>query len=356
MEFLHEKRDRAALLIALLGIAILIALSPFASGLLGAAVLYVLCAPLYGRLSRVLKRDLAAAITLIVAIIVVALPVVWVISLLADQVPTSVKSIQQSDAFTRLSGLRVGRFQVGSELARASGTIFQWISGQAVGFVGGAAKATLSLVIAFFSLYYMLTSSDRIWKAFRDVVPFSEDGAEELRDRFYSVTRATLLGTLVTSVLQGSIIGVTFALLGLPNGLFWGVVTGFASILPVLGSALVWLPGVIVLLVTQHYPQAIILLVVGGVIASNVDNVIRPIIYKRVSDIHPLVTLIGAFAGVQFFGLLGVLLGPLAIQYFFELLELYKKEYGGQRRTVAVKAEPVTVKKAPAARGRPTSR
>ena len=333
MQFLHEKRERAGLLIALLGVAILIALTPFASGLLGAAVLYVLAAPLYRRLQRALKTDLAAAVTLVIVILLFVLPLVWVIALLADQVPESLKSAQQSDAFSRLGALRVGRFQVGTELARAGGSILQWISGQALGAVGGAAKMTLNLVIAFFALYYMLTSSGRVWNAFREFIPFSHSGAEELKERFFSVTRATLLGTVVVALLQGSIVGVAFLLVGLPNALLWGIVAGVTSILPVLGTALVWLPGVIVLLVGQRYGQAIVLLIVGGVIASNVDNLIRPMIYKRVSDIHPLVTLVGAFAGVQYFGLLGVLLGPLAIQYFFELLQLYQEEYLGPQRS-----------------------
>ena len=95
MQFLHEKRERAGLLIALLGIAILIALSPFASGLLGAAVLYVMCAPLYRRLRRPLKADFAAAVTLIVAITLLVLPLVWVVALLAEQVPDTLKAAQQ---------------------------------------------------------------------------------------------------------------------------------------------------------------------------------------------------------------------------------------------------------------------
>jgi predicted PurR-regulated permease PerM len=91
---------------------------------------------------------------------------------------------------------------------------------------------------------------------------------------------------------------------------------------------LVWLPAVLVLLAEGRYGQAAIMLVIGGGIASNVDNVIRPLVYKRVSNIHPMITLVGAFAGVRYFGLLGILLGPLAIAYLFELLRFYREEYG----------------------------
>jgi predicted PurR-regulated permease PerM len=124
------------------------------------------------------------------------------------------------------------------------------------------------------------------------------------------------------------LIGVGFWVVSLSNPLFWGTVTAFASILPVLGSALVWLPAVFVIVMQGRYGAAITMLVIGGVIASNIDNLIRPFVYRRVSNIHPLITLVGAFAGVKYFGLLGLLLGPLAIAYLFELLRFYREEYG----------------------------
>jgi predicted PurR-regulated permease PerM len=340
MDFLHSKQQRAALVIVLLGVGILIAIAPFASGLLGATVLYVICSPAYQRLRRVMHPDLAAALTLIGAILGIALPVAWIIFLAADQLPDALRSTQQSDVIQRLSLIRIGNIDVGSEIAKASGTFTQWLSRQAFVFVGGAAKATLNLVISFFALYYMLVSSETSWRTFRRVLPFSAETADELRTRFYSVTHATLLGTALTAVLQGTVIGVGFRVVGLPNASLWGVVTGFASILPVLGSALVWLPGTLVLAAQTRYGSAVALFLIGAGVASNIDNVIRPIVFKRVSNIHPLITLVGAFAGVAYFGLLGVLLGPLAIQYFFVLLRLYREEYIDRSvtRTMEMKA------------------
>lgn len=344
MKFLHDPQSRAGILIVLLGIGITIALYPFAVGLLGATVLYVLCAPVHRRLQRVMKADYAAALTLVLAIVGIAVPLTWIVALLADQLPDTIRSAQQSELVSQIGTLRIGRIQVGTEVAKASGSVLQWLSEQAFNFVGGAAKATLNLVISLFALYYMLLSSETMWRVFRGVLPFSADTAEELRTRFYSVTHATLLGTALTALLQGSLIGVGFLVVGLPNPALWGVVTGFASILPVLGSALVWLPGSIVLFAEHRYGAAVTLLVIGGVLASNIDNVIRPVVFKRVSNIHPMVTLVGAFAGVAYFGLLGVLLGPLAIQYFFVLVRLYREEYVDKHvmRTMEMKV-PVSV-------------
>ncbi len=328
MQIFHTKRERAGLLIILLGAAITFAIASFAVGLLGAAVLYVLCVPVYHRLRRRLGPDGAASLTLVFAVVAIALPVMWIVALIADQAPEMLRRAQASDSMAHLNQFpKIGTIDLGAELAKASGTFFRWLSQQAFDFVGGAARATLNLVISFFALYYMLVSAETTWKTFREFLPFSEASALELKDRFYSVTHATVLGTLLTAVAQGTLIGLAFWMVGIPNGLFWGVVTGFASILPVLGSALVWLPGVLFLLAQGRYGAMVALLVVGAGVASNVDNVIRPLIYRRVSNLHPMVTLIGAFAGVKYFGLLGVLLGPLAIQYFFEFVTLYRREY-----------------------------
>lgn len=330
MTFLQTARDRAAVLIAVLGVAILLALSPFLSGLLGAAVLYVVFLPTYRRLARAMKPGLASALVLIGALLVVAVPLSWLIGIVIDQAPDALRAIQNSNVFARLSELEIGSYHVGAEAAKASGTLVSWLSGQVFTFIGSATSAALNLVIAFFGLYYLLQSGENTWPVVRGYIPFSTKTADALRDRFFSVTEATLLGTAAVAAMQGVLVGVGFWIVGLSNALFWGSVTAFASILPVLGSALVWLPAVLVLLGQGRIGSAVVLAIIGGGIASNIDNLIRPLVYRRVSNIHPMITLVGAFAGVRYFGLLGLLLGPLAIAYLFELLRFYREEYSDE--------------------------
>ena len=335
MPFLQTPKDRAGALIFALAVAIIVALTPFLSGLLGAAVLYVICFRPYRWLARWLKPGIAASLILLAAILVIALPLTWLIGIVIDQAPDALRRVQGSGVYARVAALHIGTMPIGAQLAKASGDLVSWLSTQLIGFVGGATSAALNLVIAFFGLYYMLRSGPQMWAAARGYIPFSARTADALKDRFFGVTQATLLGTALVAVLQGALVGVGFWIVDLPNPLFWGTVTAFASILPVLGSGLVWLPGVLILVAQQRYPSAVVLLVIGAGIASNVDNVIRPLVYRRVSNIHPMITLVGAFAGVRYFGLLGLLLGPLAIAYLFELLRFYREDYG------APVAEPV---------------
>lgn len=327
MTFLSTPKDRAALLIVALAVLVLVAVAPFLSGLLGAAVLYVIFIKPYTRIARRTNSGVAAAITLVAALVLVALPLGWLIGLVIAQAPDALRTLQSTEVVARIAALRLGSFQVGVEIAKASGTIASWLSARLFSFVGTATSAVLNLVIAFFGLYYLLRSDANTWTSVKTYIPFSSETADALRDRFFSVTEATLLGTILIAVVQGSLVGTGFWLVGLPNPFFWGTVTAIASILPVLGTALVWLPAVLVLLIQNRYGAAVVMLVIGAGIASNIDNVIRPLIYRRVSHIHPMITLVGAFAGVKYFGLLGVLLGPLAIAYLFALLHFYKLDY-----------------------------
>ena len=324
---LESPRNVTGAIILALGIAILIAVSPFAIGLLGVAVLHVLVAPVHARLSTMLGAQGAALLVLVLVGLLVIIPGGFLLGLVIDQAPSTIRSIQSNSVFAWLNTKRVGGVDVGAQLAKASGTILQWLSAQAFDLVGGAARGTLNFVITLFGLYYMLQSSAHVWDMFKRYLPFSESNAEALRQRFVSVTQATFIGLVATATLQGLLVGGAFALVGLPGAAFWGVVTAIASIIPIVGGALVWIPGVAVLLVEEDYTRAAILAGIGGLLVANIDNIVRPYVYRRVSNVHPLVTLVGALAGLRYFGLLGVLLGPLAITYFFELLRIYDEEF-----------------------------
>jgi predicted PurR-regulated permease PerM len=327
----NADRTIAQVLIVLLGAGVLVALFPFASGLLGGAVLYVVLHPLHERLAGRLGPRGSAALLVTLAAIVLALPGVWLVDVILDEGPRALRALAESRLAARLSTMEFGGVPVGSRMDDASGALVAWSSGQVVGIFGRGFRGMLDIVIALFGLFYLLLDGRRLWARVVAYLPFSRANAELLRERFVVITDATLLGTALTAVLQGTIVGFTFALLELPNPPFWGTVTAFVSVLPVLGSALVWIPGAIALLATGHPGRAATLVTIGIVVVSNVDNVARLMVNRKVARLHPMATLVGAFAGVPVFGISGVLLGPLAISYFLELLSIYEQEYGGPR-------------------------
>lgn len=328
MPILDTNRDRASWLVAILGIFILLALAPYASGLLGAPVLYVVFAPLYQWLARHLRsRPLAAVIVIIIALIGVVLPVAYMVSLLVGQAQDAVKSVLSSPLLQRLDTLRIGSFQIGPQIREAGSTLLSTVGGSAISLLGTATRMTLNLLFSFFGLYYLLLDPDHAWARVRPAIPFSDASAEVLKQRFIAITKSTILGTGAAALIQGAMVGAAFLVSGIANPMFWGTVTVLLSILPVVGSGMVWGPAVVYLLSQGHTGWAVAMVIWGLVAVGNVDNLIRPWVSNRYAQIHPLITLVGAVAGVSYLGIIGLLIGPLALSYFFELLSMYRREY-----------------------------
>ena len=327
MAFLDTKRDQAAFIIFVLGLALVYALWPFSTGLLGAPVLYIVFAPVYRWLARMMKPGLAAGLVVLLGVILVLGPGLSFVGVVAAEAQDMASGVIKSPLLTRLRELRIGSYDVGAQIEVLGSRVVSWIGSSAIGLIGTATRFGIQLTITFFGLYYLLLAPRAAWRQVQPFIPFSGRNAEILRDRFRDVTISTLIGTGLTASVQGLLVGLAFWVTGIPNALFWGVVTVVLAVLPVVGSGLVWGPGVLHLYLEGRYGMAIGLVIWGFVVVGNVDNVIRPVVFRRWAQIHPFITVIGAFAGIQYFGLLGLLAGPLAISYFFELIRMYREEY-----------------------------
>lgn len=327
MAFLDTKRDRSAFLIFVLGVALVWALWPFSTGLIGAPVLYVVFSPVYQWLAQRIRPGFAAGLVVLLGVILVLGPGVSFVGVVAGEAQDMATGVIRSPLLTRLRELRIGPYDVGAQIEVAGSRLVSWIGASALGLLGTATRLGIQLTITFFGLYYLLLAPELAWRQVQPFIPFSRHNTEILRNRFRDVTVSTLIGTGLTATVQGLLVGIAFWVTGIPNALFWGVVTVVLAILPVVGSGLVWGPGVASLALEGQYGRAVGLALWGIIVVGNVDNVIRPIVFRRWAQIHPFITIIGAFAGIQYFGLMGLLIGPLAISYFFELIRMYRAEH-----------------------------
>ena len=321
-------RNWAAMLTLVLIAGVVVALTPFAAGLLGALALYVVVEKPYEWFARRVRPSVAVAITVLATLLFIIGPLMWLAIVLIDRAPGATQAALTSPFATHISQLQIGSVRMGDALAKASGTIIGSLSSQLVSFVGTTTAVTINLVVALSGVYYLLRAPSGTWESVRAYIPFSARTADALRDRFVGATRATVFGTGACAVAQGAIIGLGFAITRLPEPVFWGTVAIFAAVVPAIGSTLVWLPAALVLVSDRNYGAAVVMFIMGSVIAGNVDNIIRPLVYRRISEMHPMITLVGVLAGIRYFGLVGLLLGPLAIVYVFELVRFYRDEYG----------------------------
>ena len=328
MSVFDTRHQRAAWLVAILGIIVVIGLAPYASGLLGAPILFVLLRPLHEWLVlRIRSRAIASTICIVVALVGIVLPLAWMISLLVGQAQGAVASILGSPMLDRLDTISIGPYVIGPQIKAAGSQVISVLGGSAFTLLGKATQIALNLLFTFFGLYYLFMDPDAAWRGLRAYIPFSDDNVEILKSRFEAVTKSTVIGTGLSALVQGLLVTIGFGVAGLGNAVFWGAVTVVLSILPVVGSGMVWGPAALVLFMSGRPVMGAGMLIYGVVVIGNVDNLIRPWVANRYAQIHPLITLVGAVAGVSYIGLLGLLIGPLALTYFFEVLAMYRREY-----------------------------
>ncbi len=172
-------------------------------------------------------------------------------------------------------------------------------------------------------MFYFLTMGDKLLTKILYFLPLQDRDEQKLLNRFTSVTRATLKGTIIIGLLQGSICGLAFAFAGIEGPVFWGTVMAVTSIIPAFGTAIVWGPALIILILLGDISGVIILIVCCGAIAGNLDNIGSPRLVGKDTEMHDLYVLFGTLGGISMFGILGIIIGPIIAALFITIWEIY---------------------------------
>jgi len=188
-------------------------------------------------------------------------------------------------------------------------------------------NAVFSSVIMLYVMFYFLTMGEVLLMKILYFLPLHDRDERRLLRRFTSVTKATLKGTLIIGALQGGICGMAFALAGIQGPVFWGTVMAVMSIIPAFGTAIVWVPALIVLALKGEILGVTILAVLCGAVAGNLDNVLRPRLVGKDTEMHDLFVLFGTLGGISLFGILGIIIGPIVAALFITIWEIYGKAF-----------------------------
>jgi predicted PurR-regulated permease PerM len=324
-----ELRRSARLLVIGSGLLILIAIAPVAAGLAGAVTLYEICKRPYARLVRRVKPRLAGVVIAAGVLVLGAAPLVWLGYHLSTRLPSvlaGIDAIQKSLADSTSAGVSS---QIGPTIAKARSSAAEWLPSLLKTLGGNISWALLNWSIALLGLYYLLLSSSDVWQKMKVVLPFSPTGAETLRVRLQDTSLAIVAGTLLSATVQGASIGFGFYLAGIQEAVFWAVCATIATLVPLVGNALVWFPGLLSMIITRNYAGAIVIGIFGGLGPPLIDRVVRSTVSSRMGRVHPMITLVGALAGIQVAGVAGLILGPVALDMFFSLADVYSREYLG---------------------------
>ncbi len=325
-------------IILLLGVFLFFSLIEFFSAFLAAVMFYVLSknGMEYLIKKRSWKKSWAAVLIIIVTFFIIMLPISVMgimiynkAKLFLDDPNVLMKTLTSLEKnINHRLGIKIFSEKNIAGIQSFATSAVTSILNQGLNIVG-------TITMMYFFLYFLLININRMEAAIVFFLPFKRSKIEIFGKELVSQTFSNAVGVPLIAVAQGICAYISFLIVGLPEAGFWSVITGFASIIPVVGTGLVWVPVSIYLFATGQTWQGFFILVWGAAILGSVDNVIRFLLAKKMADTHPVVTVLGVIIGLKFFGLPGLIFGPLLISYFVILLKIYYLEY--QTETPVIK-------------------
>lgn len=338
--------NRAFILILLVVTAgFLWLLAPFFSAIFWASILAILFSPMEKRLCQRLggRTTLSALITTLGTMLLVVIPLVLIMILLGFEAVNAYKGITsgsfsiqpyvdgilQTFPFLEkwFSQLNINWASIRSAVSETALNSSQYLATQAFQFGQGYLSFVINSVLMLYLTFFFLRDGESLMNLLIRALPLGDAREMRLFHKFAEVCRATVKGSLVVATVQGTIGGIAFWLLGIEGAILWGTLMVLLSLLPAVGSALIWVPAAIWLLISGDYVKGIILISVGVLLIGLIDNILRPVLVGRDTKMPDYLILISTFGGISLFGLSGFVMGPVVAALFLVLWQIFMEEY-----------------------------
>ena len=336
MQTMKEKYWKYSLIALILGLGAVIVgeLWAFVNGLLGAFTIFVL---VRGQMIRLTERwHWPRVLATVVVLMEVAVVILGPLTLIGWVTVERVQHINMD-----ISGLQQMLNDIDRELRRRFGYHFSFDNltidnlTMATGYlsrgvqyvIGQVSSMAVTIIVLVFFLYFILVDFRRIERYVYDLLPFKEAHRRRIVNEIYRMVRSNAVGIPLIAIVQGAIAYAAYLFFDIPSALLFAFLTCFSTIIPIIGTGIVWVPLVIYLLIVGRWVDAAGLAAYCSIILINIDNVVRFILQKRLADTHPLITVFGVILGLSIFGFWGIIFGPLLISMFFLLVNIFKEEY-----------------------------
>lgn len=313
-----------------LGVILFLQITPFLGGLLGALTIYILVRKQMMHLTekRRMRRSIAATLITIEVIICFLVPlalVVWLVVNKLQDINLAPQSIiapieQMASIIKENTGYDVLGKDTTAFIISTIPTIGQII-------MGGISSFAVNLFVLVFVLYFMLIGGRKMETYVSDILPFNRTNTRDVVSEINMIVHSNAIGIPLLALIQGGVAMIGYWIFDVPDILLTGFLTSFATIIPMVGTALVWFPIVVYMAISGDWFNAIGLAIFGTIVISQLDNLIRFILQKKMADTHPLITIFGVVIGLSLFGFMGVIFGPLLLSLFFLFVDMFKREY-----------------------------
>lgn len=341
----NERLRQIIVLLLILAIAVLLVsqMTVFIPGLLGGITLYILSRTLYFQLifKRKWKKGWTALLFIFCYLIIIALPVYLSISLASPKVSAMAENQQQiieniqsvSEKFREKTGISVFSADNAKTIAEKISTFIPRILNSTVVLI-------TNLIMMFFLLYYLLVHGRDTEKYLSKIIPLKNENINLLAGETKMMIRANALGIPIICIVQGAFAALGYWIFGIEDWGLWGFVTGVFAFFPLVGTMIVWVPLVAYLFIHGSNWPAIGLTIYSVVVTGNVDYLARLKLMKYMGDVHPIITVLGVIVGLNLFGFMGLIFGPLLISYFIILVKIYINEFDTSEEASNVSTEP----------------
>ncbi|ELY49596.1 AI-2E family transporter [Natronorubrum sulfidifaciens] len=329
------KRSKRFLLILglLVGLLSFLIVLPFLTWILVAVILAYALTPINDRLSRRFSSGLSAGLSILIGLFLIVLPIVIILGvaagqarqLFADFEPGNVS--QLDDVIADRFGVQVDIATLHDAFSGAVKTGARGLAGNLFSIIGGLPELFIGFTVLFFVLFYLLKDGEQAVAWFRRSLPIEPAVQKELFEGTGLLLHNSLVGTAAVAGAQAALLGVAFLVLGLGNVIFWIVTTFVAAMIPLVGASIVWIPASLYLFVIGRPIAGVVLFVFGAVVISTVDNILRPIVMRRGTQLSPVVTIIGIFGGITLFGFVGLFVGPIILGLLKLIIDIFVREY-----------------------------
>lgn len=327
---MKEQYWKYSLIIFIIGLGILLfrQAQPFMNGILGGFTLYILLRNFSNWLQTKIKPLLAVWMITIGVTLFILIPV----SLFSWAIVSQISGMHfdtQAIIQPAHQVIDIIEEHTGFDLLSEKSLSFMVVQASSIGqkIMTGVSDLIVNLAVAIMLMFFMLWEGRKMEHYVSTIMPFEESNKREVLNKIQLMVRSNAIGIPLLAVIQGIISLGGYLLCDAPNPYLTALLTAFASIIPLVGTALIWIPVSIYFLIMGEWINALILLGYGGIIISQCDNLIRFLLQKKMANIHPLITIFGVVAGLPIFGFMGIIFGPLLVSLFLLFLDMFRKEY-----------------------------
>jgi predicted PurR-regulated permease PerM len=333
-------------LLFLVTLAFLWLIRGFLQPIFWAIALGIVIYPVHWRLENRFghRSSLAAFASMLLIVLIVLLPLAGVITAITTEAATLYQRLEAGDfqldriyreiqlhlpqLVSALDAIGINPERLQAQFSAAAVGVSRFLASRALAIGQNTLRIAVFFFLMLYLLFFFLRDGTRLLESVVRALPLGDARERQLLARFAEVSRATIKGTLVIGLAQGTIGGIAFWALGISAPVLWGAVMALMSILPAIGPAVVWVPAAVVLIANGHIAAGIVLIVVGMFVIGLADNLLRPILVGRDTRMPDYLVLLSTLGGLTAFGLAGIVIGPIIAAFFLSCWHMAREEFG----------------------------